>query len=61
MYVKSANYLYGYPTILDFIFYESCFYCANLFSEFTEEVAVPTLYKNFFEQTDFYQSNKEKL
>lgn len=48
MYVKTANFVFGYLTILDFIFYESCFYCVNMFSDFPEEVAVPTLYKNFF-------------
>ena len=61
MYIKTAGFVFGYLTILDFIFYESCFYCVNMFSDFPEEVAVPTLFKNFFEQLGFYQKNKEKL
>lgn len=59
LYIESGTYLIGYLTILDFMFYDECFYFTNIFAELGKK-KYPTfvIYKNFFEKTEFYNQNK---
>ena len=60
LYANSGTFLLGQLSILDFAFYEACFYTENLFSDIGIKKNYPIYfaYKNFFEKTDFYRKNK---
>lgn len=62
MFLKTGQYLFGYLTILDFIFYENCFYFVNMLTVKSESKGeIAKKYVGFFENTEFYLKNKENL
>ena len=62
LYIESGTFLFGYMTILDFVFYESCFYFANIYTDIAKKkYPIYIAYKNFFEKTDLYKNNKERI
>ena len=63
LYADSGTFLLHNLTVLDFIFYEACFYCCNLFADIGVKKRRPVFsaFKNFFEKSDFYQKNKSKI
>ena len=63
LYADSGTFLFHHLTVLDFIFYEHCFYFQNFLSDIAPKKKYPAYFafKNFFEKTDFYQTNIEKI
>lgn len=62
MFIKTGKFLCGYLTILDFIYYQKCFYYVNMLTvKFPPKGEISTQYVNFYEQTPFFQKNKEFL
>jgi len=62
MFESTGQYLCGYLTILDFIFYEQCFYYANMLTANKHPSDhYRKRYVEFFENTCLYKKNKEYL
>lgn len=62
MFQSTGQYLCGYLTILDFIFYEQCFYYANMRTANDNPSGhIIKRYVEFFENSYLYQRNKEYL
>lgn len=52
MFLKSGQYLFGYLTILDFVFYENCFYFVNMLTVNNKSKGeITKKYVSFFEST----------
>lgn len=61
MFEKTGKFLCGYLTILDFIYYEKCFYFVNMLTVKYDKGKVTSRYVAFYEQTPFFQKNKDYL
>lgn len=63
LYADSGTFLFGHLTVLDFIFYDHCFYFQNFYRDIGVKKRFPVYfaYKNFFEKSDFFLQHSEKL
>lgn len=62
MFLKTGQFLLGYMTILDFVYYDKSFYGTN-FMKCPEipEINIAKKYLDFFESTEFYRKNEKRI